>query len=255
MEQQIKARLEQIERDYNVKILYAVESGSRAWGFASGNSDYDIRFIYVHNIDWYLTIQDRKDVIEVMEGDLDFAGWELGKALGLLRKSNPPLLEWLSSPVVYYSDPEAVPELRELAKGCYSPKNALYHYLHMAEGNYRSYIKDRDSVKLKKYLYVIRPLLGCLWIDTYATIPPVEIKTTLALLRANPAYPEVVSLIEAKASGNELDEGSPNLVLNKFIEDTLEFLKLNIMNFKTINPNIEALDKYLIKQIMDKNAS
>jgi len=128
--------LRRIEQAYDVRVLYACESGSRAWGFASQDSDYDVRFIYVHSRDWYLSIEDRRDVIEepIREG-LDLSGWELRKTLRLLRKSNPPLLEWLKSPVVYAWDEAFVADFRQLADEYYSPARCFQHYLHMAFGH------------------------------------------------------------------------------------------------------------------------
>src|SRR5271154_5671921 len=143
--------LRRIEQAYDVRVLYACESGSRAWGFASQDSDYDVRFIYVHTRNWYLSIEDRRDVIEEPISDsLDISGWELRKALRLLRKSNPPLLEWLKSPVVYSQDGEFLAGFRELAAGYYSPVRCFAHYLHMASGNVREYLKG-ETVWLKKY--------------------------------------------------------------------------------------------------------
>ncbi|MBS4161445.1 nucleotidyltransferase domain-containing protein, partial [Klebsiella pneumoniae] len=102
MNQRINEELANIENMNHVKILFAVESGSRAWGFPSQDSDYDVRFIYVHQKDWYLSIDEKRDVIErPIHESLDISGWELTKALRLFRKSNPPLLEWLSSEMVY----------------------------------------------------------------------------------------------------------------------------------------------------------
>src|SRR6187549_3465126 len=101
--QQINSILKQIETKNQIKILYACETGSRAWGFPSPDSDYDIRFIYMHERDWYLSLSQRKDSIEFMEGDLDITGWDLRKCLILLKKSNAPLIERLQSPVEYYS--------------------------------------------------------------------------------------------------------------------------------------------------------
>jgi hypothetical protein len=102
MKSRILKKLIEIEKNNDVKVIYACESGSRAWGFASEDSDYDVRFIYVHSKDWYLTIADKRDVIEIpFDGDLDINGWDIRKSLKLLRKSNSPLLEWLSSPIKY----------------------------------------------------------------------------------------------------------------------------------------------------------
>src|SRR5436190_9326529 len=121
--QRVRAALARLEAERNVRVLFACESGSRAWGFASCDSDYDVRFLYVHARDWYLSVEDRRDVIEQpIVDDLDVSGWELRKALRLLRKSNPPLLEWLQSPMVYRQDAAFVAEFRALAATFYSPR-------------------------------------------------------------------------------------------------------------------------------------
>src|SRR5947209_3872560 len=115
MKDKIIAKLYEIEKEQSVKILYAVESGSRAWGFASKDSDYDIRFIYVHPIDWYISIEEKRDVIEYPVKDLlDFSGWDIRKALQLYKKSNPPLYEWLVSPIVYLEHGNFAQQLRDL---------------------------------------------------------------------------------------------------------------------------------------------
>ena len=140
----VRAALDRVEAECNVRVLFACESGSRAWGFASRDSDYDVRFIYVHRPDWYLSVEDRRDVIESpIADDLDVSGCELRKALRLLRKSNPPLLEWLRSPMVYRYDPAFVAQFGALATESYSPRRCFRHYLHMAYGNWRDYLRGR----------------------------------------------------------------------------------------------------------------
>ena len=168
LHQRVRNELARVESERQVRVLFACESGSRAWGFASRDSDYDVRFLYVHRRDWYLSVEDRRDVIEEpIADDLDVSGWELRKALRLLRKSNPPLLEWLKSPVVYRHDPVFAAEFGALATEFYSPRRCFAHYLHMAFGNWRDYLRDREEVSLKKYLYVFRPLLACRWIERH----------------------------------------------------------------------------------------
>lgn len=98
----ITEKLNEIEEKENVKILHAVESGSRAWGFASPDSDYDVRFIYVRKKEDYLTLCEKSDVIEwQLDETLDINGWDLKKALQLFHKSNATLFEWSNSPIVY----------------------------------------------------------------------------------------------------------------------------------------------------------
>ena len=130
MRDRIIEKLKQIEREKGVEILYAVESGSRAWGFASPDSDYDIRFIYKHDMNYYLSLWEQTDVIEFMtEDDLDGSGWDLRKTVKLLAKSNAPLLEWLFSPVVYFENEAFVTQMRRLSQDCFSSVACLHHYL------------------------------------------------------------------------------------------------------------------------------
>jgi len=104
----MKTKLKHIEENRNVKINYACESGSRAWGFASPDSDYDVRFLYTHPLEWYLAVAEKRDTIDIMDGDFDAVGWELRKSLRLLKKSNVPALEHLFSPIVYHGEDESV---------------------------------------------------------------------------------------------------------------------------------------------------
>lgn len=143
MRNKIISKLEKIEKTYNVKVLYACESGSRAWGFESKDSDFDVRFIYMHDIRHYLDIQGKRDVIELpINGILDINGWDLKKTLNLLKKSNPTLIEWLNSPIIYKKDDKILAKLRKLAKDFYKPKSCYYHYINMANSNYRQYLKN-----------------------------------------------------------------------------------------------------------------
>ena len=153
IKQEIESKLRHLEQEEKVCIFYACESGSRAWGFPSADSDYDVRFLYIHHKNWYLSIDDKRDVIELKNSDLiDISGWDIRKALKLLRKSNPPLLEWLQSPIVYQQRLDIVEKIRKLIPEYYSSKSCLYHYLHMAEGNFREYLKG-EIVWIKKYFY------------------------------------------------------------------------------------------------------
>ncbi len=159
MRETILRKLNEIENRENVKILLAVESGSRAWGFASPDSDYDVRFIYVRPREDYLRLEKTRDVIELpIEGELDINGWDLDKTLRLLRASNPTLFEWLSSPIVY-RETEFARDFQGIMQQYFSSKRGLSHYLSMAGRNYREYLKG-EKVKAKKYFYVLRPVLA-----------------------------------------------------------------------------------------------
>ena len=118
-----------MEQAYNIRILYACESGSRAWGFASTDSDYDVRFIYVKPKLHYLSINDPTDIIELPVNDLlDVGGWELRKSLRLFRKSNATLYEWLQSPVIYGQNNEFISELRIMMPKYFSFRAGVLHY-------------------------------------------------------------------------------------------------------------------------------
>ena len=172
METRILEELQKIEGTENVKIIMAVESGSRAWGFESPDSDYDVRFIYIRKQEDYLKLEGIRDVIEwKLDETLDINGWDLKKALQLLYKSNPTIFEWCASPIVYFSREEFT-WLKELLPEYFSVKKSLYHYLRMAERNYKTYLKFED-VQVKKYLYVLRPLLAAKWIVEKKSAPPV----------------------------------------------------------------------------------
>ena len=150
MREKIQEQLRRIEEAENIKILLAVESGSRAWGFASPDSDYDVRFVYIRRPEDYLRLDAVRDVIELPIDDvLDINGWDLQKTLRLLHKSNPTLFEWFSSPIVYQIT-EFADKFRELMMHYFSSKKTLYHYISMAEGNYREYLQG-EIVRAKKY--------------------------------------------------------------------------------------------------------
>jgi len=222
----IKTELARLERAEEVTVLYACESGSRAWGFESADSDYDVRFVYVRRTEWYLTIQNRPDVIEKpIDDELDVSGWDVPKALQLLRKSNPPLLEWLQSPIVYLETSTFVERLRALMDDYYSPISCMYHYLHMAENNFREYLKE-EQVWTKKYFYVLRPILACIWIERGLGVVPIEFsKLVDRVIEDATLRSEIDALLAKKRAGAELDRGLRNPVLSGFLEGELDRLR------------------------------
>ncbi len=224
----ILLRIKKAEEEHNIKVLYAIESGSRAWGFASPNSDYDVRFIYIHPTDYYLTIdlEEQRDVIdyEIID-EIDINGWDIRKALKLLLKSNPSLIEWLHSPIVYVKDNEFFSEMHQILKKIYSLKSVIYHYRSMALGNYLKYLQ-KEQILLKKYFYVLRPLLAVQWVEKYAEIPPIKFDKLCTLLPEDgEIITEINSLLAQKKISNEECFIEPSKILHKFIEDELKRLK------------------------------
>lgn len=172
----VRQRLAALAAEHGVRILYACEAGSRAWGYATPASDFDVRFIYAHPVEWYLRLTEARDVIEApIESGLDFAGWDVRKALRLLLKSNPVLYEWLDSPIVYGDDGRFRPEAKALFEKAASPKAIAATYWGQARGQWRREIEGRDEVQLKQYFYVVRPLLALRWVLDFGTPPPMDL--------------------------------------------------------------------------------
>lgn len=180
IQKEIQDNLNQIEEQYDVKILLAVESGSRAWGFASADSDYDVRFIYVHRPEQYLRIDLMKDVIEwQLDEVLDINGWDLRKALLAFAKGNPNVMEWANSPIIYRKS-KHWDALRDAAMHYFSEKSALCHYYGTANSTLKGHLTG-EHIRYKKYFYALRPLLCCRWIEKYHTAPPMEFAKLLSL--------------------------------------------------------------------------
>ncbi|XAH25034.1 nucleotidyltransferase domain-containing protein [Xylophilus sp. GW821-FHT01B05] len=225
MRAEIMDNLRAIEAQHDVTVLFACESGSRGWGFASPDSDYDVRFIYVNRLPWHLTVTPQRDVIELpISGDLDINGWDLRKALGLMRESNPTLLEWLRSPVVYRDDALAMPRFRALSEAVFSNARGWHHYASMAKKNFREHLQA-DRVRYKKYLYVLRPLLAARWIRTQPGVPPMRFaelaQRTLDAVRDAALIAEINALLEVKMRAGEAATSPRWSGIHAFIEAEL----------------------------------
>ena len=221
MENRIQSELDRIESEFDVRILFACESGSRAWGFPSQDSDYDVRIVYHHKKDWYLNLEKGRDVIEKpIIDELDISGWDLDKTLRLLRKSNPNILEWTGSPIIYRED-AAFQALRDLLDNSFNHRASLLHYLNMGLNNQRQWLL-RDEIKIKKYLYTLRPLLCAQWVLKHNSQPPMLYDELLRDLHADTQlYDEITALVVQKQDMNELDIVPRNEFLNTWIEQTI----------------------------------
>ncbi len=247
----VREALAQIETERKVRVLFACESGSRAWGFASFDSDYDVRFLYVHQRDWYLSVEDRRDVIEQpIADDLDVSGWDLRKALRLLQKSNPPLLEWLKSPIIYRCDATFKAEFGDLAKQFYSSRRCFVHYLHMAAGNARDYLTGRKLVSLKKYLYVFRPLLACRWIERRrGPVPTLFTDLIAGVLDEAEVQTALAELVRRKQAGDELAVAPPVDLLSSFIDMELARLEALEEQDETVG-EVEELNRFFRRYVI-----
>ena len=202
----IRGHLKNVEHEYDVKVLLAVESGSRAWGFESKNSDWDVRFIYVHKPEWYFKVDEQRDVIEhTFEDDVDLVGWELRKALGLFKRSNPSMFEWLHSPKVYYMDEEFGKRIHEVERDCFNPIRMMYHYNHIYNKHNERYLQQ-EGFPMKRFLYYLRGVLACKWIDNNNSLPPVPFKELVeATVDDAGIRSKIDDLLEIKKGGKESD--------------------------------------------------
>jgi len=237
----IHQALDALERVEGVAVLLAVESGSRAWGFPSVDSDYDVRFIYIRRPEWYLSIdlENQRDVIErPLENEIDLSGWDVRKALRLFHKSNPPLLEWLQCPFIYRERFSLAAHLRELLPEFYSPKACFYHYLHMAKGNIREYLHG-ETVWRKKYFYVLRPLLAMRWIDQGCGPVPIEFQKLVdATVDDRTLRSAISDLVSAKRAGVELERGPRIPAISDFVEK--EMARLGQMVSDRVDPALDV---------------
>ncbi len=194
MHDTILKTLRQLETEHDCRILFAAESGSRAWGFASPDSDYDVRAIYVKPLDWYLSLDAKpKDTFEVMlPGDLDISGWELRKTLRLFGGCNLALCEWLGSPIQYESSQSFNLKLKELVPHYFNPIKSVHHYLAM-KGNALENLDAENTISIKKLFYALRGLAAAIWSVEKRTMPPTEFAR---LLEAG-LFPEDISEIIA----------------------------------------------------------
>jgi len=237
MKKEILLKLKEIEETKNVKIIYCVESGSRAWGFASPDSDYDVRFIYIRPREYYLRLDKTRDVIEwQLDDTLDINGWDIQKALRLLYKSNPTIFEWNQSPIIYKTTKEWEC-ISNVINKYYVTKIGIYHYLSMAKSNYREYLKS-ENVKLKKYFYVLRPLLACKWILSEGTPPPMLFDKLIEKYLDEEIKQDIINLINLKKTTPEMGIGKRIDKINSYIDRNIINIEnelKNIPNEKSIN--------------------
>lgn len=245
MRQIIKDKLKEIEEKENIKIVLAVESGSRAWGFDSPDSDYDVRFIYVRKVEDYLSLENKRDVIEwQLDETFDINGWDLKKSLILLHNSNPTIFEWLSSPLVY-RESEYSNELRMISGRFFSEKKILYHYLHMAENN-NIYLRD-SKVNLKKYFYVLRPLLASNWIIANNSNPPTLFEDLLKIEKDEKILNEINRLLKIKVNSTEVEMIEKVPILDDYIKFNINKIREYTQRISDKRTDWNILNTFFIK--------
>lgn len=223
---EIDARLASVERAENAKIGFAIESGSRAWGFPSPDSDYDCRFVYVRPRDDYLALFPHRDVIETpVTPVFDVNGWDLHKALRLLLNGNAVIIEWLTSPIVYRADPQFRSEFLTLANEIADRQRIAQHYIHLARGILSKYLKDSDGIPLKKIFYVLRPVTALRWLrlNQDAAVAPMNFQQLCDGCNLGQELKDTIDeLVQKKSVSRELGQGSMPAIIRDFIDTGLE---------------------------------
>lgn len=215
---EIEQKLDEIQRTEGVRILHAVESGSRAWGFASPDSDYDVRFIYVRPVEDYLRLDEPRDVIEwQLDEVLDINGWDIKKALKQFARGNATLFEWSGSPMVYRTTEEWA-KIMEVAKLYFSEKAGVGHYYGTANSTLKGYLLG-DKVRYKKYFYALRPLLAARYIEEFHMAPPVLFDDLLKMDMDSELREGIGMLLDKKKVTPESDENPHIPVIREFIEE------------------------------------
>lgn len=251
MKQLIQQRLQELEHTRHIKIWYACESGSRAWGFASPNSDWDVRFIYSHPLEWYLNLEEHKSMIDlgVDEQDLDFTGWDLRKLLRLMAGSNASPFEWLQSPIVYHDSTDFRAQLWPLAQAYFKPKTTAFHYYGLARNSLKKGMSN-GQMDIKKYFYVLRPLLAMRWIVYRQTPPPMEFAPLLEEIKSDAAvYQAIQHLTQAKIAANEGDTIKPVPLIQRYINDTLEVCADLAQALPAPAASYDVLNQFFIQHI------
>ena len=248
----IENELKFLERKHNIKILFAIENGSRAWNMASKNSDYDVRFVFKRNIKNYISLNLAKDVFEVYLDDeynpckpedalVDMVGFDLMKYMGLLSKSNPTAIEWLMSDIVYLGSNDL--PIRQYIQENFNPQTLIHHYVSLCKKHYNRYVSENKKVTHKMYLYMMRGLLNALYVYEKNSIPPLDFSQTLEAIKNHiptEIYNTVKEIIEIKSSGLEKDAIARIPILDEFIQ---EFLN---------NPKPEIAKRNLDKELLNK---
>lgn len=241
IQETICQKLTEIEHEKNVRILFASESGSRAWGFPSQDSDYDVRFIYAQEPDWYLSVEARKDVIEIpIDGDMDMGGWDVRKSFALMRKCNCALIEWLSSPIVYSSNHVAIAPLKEMIDKAFLSRTACHHYLALASRK-TDEIMQSDQAKLKAYFYALRAILCAKYIVDEGLPPPMSIDPLLGkYFEGDARFAKIEELRKQKLKSTEKDSVDRVDWLDQFLVET----QMDVENRLPENNQKAALEEY-----------
>lgn len=243
MKNEIVNRLKEIEEENGIRILHAVETGSRAWGFPSPDSDYDVRFTYAERLEWHLSLREKKDAMNPpIVDDLDITGWEIKKVLGLLWKSNVALLERLQSPIVYLDNPSFSSRIEVFSKSCFSPVAVMHHYNSMAKKYYHSCMES-DMVRLKSYCYALRTAAAGKWVREVNEIPPIVFADMFGVIEKG-VLADILEMISIKSGESESYTHKRFPRIDDFLKVTIEENDKVATSLPSGNGDFDELDAF-----------
>ena len=255
MKKRIVEYCKQIEQENNIKIIFAVEAGSRLWRMSSDDSDYDVRFVFVQPLEKYISLKNSKETDKVLnfifdDKMIDFSGFDIFKFCKLLDQSNPSVIEWLRSDIVYYGK---IPlELKKIASKHFNPTSLIYHYKSMSRQNYEKYVKSGKNVTYKKYLYALRGLINSKYIENTGKLPsihfPVAVKKSKRIVPNN-IINKIEDVIQRKKYGKEKDKINNIKLFDTYIDSFLADKKHINCEF---HKGSEKINKELKKIVLRK---
>ncbi len=250
MREEIIEHIKKLEKDRQIKILLAVESGSRAWGCPSPDSDFDVRIIFKRDKSEYLKIDQKKDTIDYFHGELlDINGWDIKKVLKLIRKSNATPFEWVQSPIKYKEIDNCSSEFLDLSKRYFQPRHAVNHYIGIAKNSYLK--KDSpQEIKLKKLFYVLRPLMAAKWIILKDEVPPMDIPNLIKVITDQNIVDHIHDLLELKRIANEDYVHNVDTLISDYIKNEFdEISSIEIIDREV--PSTDSLNEAFLRFIED----
>lgn len=251
MRTEIIEHIKQLEEEKKIKILLAAESGSRAWGCPSPDSDYDVRIIYKRSKSEYLNIDDKPDTINYFHGELlDINGWDIKKTLKLIRKSNATPFEWAQSPIKYKEIDNFSSTILNLSKEYFQPRHSVNHYKGIAKNSYLSNDLSGE-IKLKKLFYVLRPLMAAKWIIKKNEIPPMDIPNLIPIIEDKKIVSHINDLLEIKSNANEDYVHKMDNLITDFIGKEFDYVSSIQLEDNSDVPSSDQLNKKFKEIIED----
>lgn len=239
----VPQKLKEIEKEYGIRVLYAVESGSRAWGTSSEYSDFDVRFIFIRPKEEYLRLDPTRDVLEFPIADgWDMSGWDVSKLLTLLRSTNSQIYEWFASPLVYVDDGLSE-RLRPALDAYFAVKTAAKHYLHQADMKMKQALRVEEP-KVKHYLYTMQHLAAARWILQYREFPPISFDRLVPLL-PEPIRKEAAGILFMKTKQSDQPRIPHMVPLEKMLAEEWERLREEIYQM----PKVEEKDWEMLNRL------